>query len=141
MNRLLIDNLNINSIANKLEQLKLFVQGKANILVIMETKLNSTFSSSQLLIEGYSEPYHFDRNRNGSGVLIYVREEIGSKILTEHKKLPTDIEGIFVELNLTKYMWFFGSYHPPSQSDEYFFNHFNNDLDIYSKFYDKCMLV
>ena len=134
MNRLLIDNLNINSITNKFEQLKLFVQGKVNILVIMETKLDSTFSTSQLLIESYSEPYHFDRNRNGSGVLIYVREDIASKILTEHKKLPPDIEGIFVELNLRKYKWFFGSYHPPSQSDEYFFNHVN--LDIYSKCYD-----
>ena len=35
----------------------------------------------------------------------------------------------------------FGSYHPPSQSDEYFFNHVKNILDIYSKFYDKYMLV
>ena len=35
----------------------------------------------------------------------------------------------------------FGSYHPPSQSDEYFFNHVKNAPDIYSKFYDKYMLV
>ena len=33
------------------------------------------------------------------------------------------------------------SYHPPSQSDEYFFNHLQNGLDIYKKFYDKYMLV
>ena len=35
----------------------------------------------------------------------------------------------------------FRSYHPPSQSDEYFFNHAKNGLDIYSKFYDKYMLA
>ena len=29
----------------------------------------------------------------------------------------------------------------PSQSDEYFFNHIKNGLDIYSKFHDKYMLV
>ena len=53
------------------------------------------------MIDGYSEPYRFDRNRNGGGVLIYIREDIPSKLLADHK-LPHDIEGIFVELNLRK---------------------------------------
>ena len=39
---------------------------------------------------------------------------------------------IFVELNLRKNKWLlFGSYHLPSQSDEYFFSHVKNGLDIY----------
>ena len=119
MNRLLIGNLNINSISNKFDQLKLLLRGKVDILVITETKLDSTFPTSQFLI-GYSEPYCFDRNSNGGGVLIYVREDIPSKPLTD-LKLPHDIEGIFVELNLRKNKWLlFGSYHPPSQSDDYF---------------------
>ena len=110
------------------------------LLVVTETKLDSTFPTSQFLI-GYSEPYRFDGNRNGGGVLIYVREDIPSKPLTDHK-LPRDIGGIFVELNLRKNKWLlFGSYHPPSQSDEYFFNHVKNGLDIYRKFDDKYMLV
>ena len=37
MNRLLIGNLNTNSISNKYDQLKLFVGGKVDILVITET--------------------------------------------------------------------------------------------------------
>ena len=81
----------------------------------METKLGSTLPTSQFLIEGYSEPYRFDGNRNGGGVLIYVREDIPNKPLTDHK-LPHDIEGIFVESSLRKDKWLlFGSYHPPSQ--------------------------
>ena len=117
MNRLLIDNLSINSISNNFDQLKFLVQGKVDIHVITETKLNSTFPTSQILIEGYNEPYRFDRNRNGVDVLIYVRKDIPSKPLTDHK-LSHDIEGIFVELNLRKNKWLlFGSYHPPSQSD------------------------
>ena len=107
MNRLLIGNLNINSISNKFDQLKLLVRGKVDSLVITETKLDSTFPTSQFLIEGYSEPYRFDRNRNGGGVLIYVREDIPSKPLTDHK-LSHDIEGIFVELNLRKNKWLLG---------------------------------
>ena len=65
MNDLLISNLDINSISNKLDQLKSFAQDKVGIFVITETKLDSTFPTSKFLIEGYSEPYCFDRNRNG----------------------------------------------------------------------------
>ena len=43
VNRLIIGNLNINSISNKFDQLKLFVQGKVDILIVTETKLDSTF--------------------------------------------------------------------------------------------------
>ena len=65
VNRLIIGNLNINSISNKFDQLKLFVQGKVDILVVTEPKLDSTFPISQFVIDGYSESYRFDRNRNG----------------------------------------------------------------------------
>ena len=57
-------------------------------------------------------PYRFDRNRNGGGVIIYVREGISSKILEKHK-LPQDVEGMFVELNFRKIKWLLsGTYRP-----------------------------
>ena len=62
---------------------------EARLIFLSLRKL--TFPTSQFLIEGYSEPYRFDRSRNGGGVLIYVREDIPSKPLTGHK-LPHDIE-------------------------------------------------
>ena len=65
MNRLIIGYLNINSISNKFDQLKLFVQGKVDILIVTETKLDSTFPTSPFAIDGCCEPYRFDRNRNG----------------------------------------------------------------------------
>ena len=43
VNRIIIGNLNINSISNKFDQLKLFVQGKVDILIVTETKLDSIF--------------------------------------------------------------------------------------------------
>lgn len=39
-NKLIIANLNVNSLPNKFEQLKVLVEGKVDILVIMETKLD-----------------------------------------------------------------------------------------------------
>ena len=55
-----------------------------------------------------SEPDRFDRNRNRSGILIFIGEDIPSQLLADHK-LPHDTEGIFVELNLRKKSgYFFG---------------------------------
>ena len=51
------------------------------ILIITETKLGDTCLISQFHIDGYSMLYRLDRNRNGGGVIIYVREDIPSKIL------------------------------------------------------------
>ena len=78
-NRLVIGNLNINSIARKFDQLKAIIQGHVDILIVVETKLDSTYPTSQFLIDGYSKPYRLDRNRNGGGILIYVREDIPTK--------------------------------------------------------------
>ena len=72
--RLVIGNLNINSISNKFENLKVIIQGKIDVLVLTETKTDLTFPSNRLAIQGYSKHYRFHRNRNGAGVFIYVPE-------------------------------------------------------------------
>ena len=89
MNRLIIGYLNINSISNKLYQIKLFAQGKVDILIVTETKLDPTFPTSQFVIDDYSEPYRFDGNINGGGVLIYIREDKLTKLLADHKLVTT----------------------------------------------------
>ena len=107
------------------------------MLIVTETELDSTFPSSQFMIYGYSEPYPFDRNRNGSGVLIYIQEKIPSKLLGD-RNLPHDIEGIFAELNLRKKeVITFWSYHAPNQSDEYFLNRVKKCVDMHNKFYER----
>ena len=81
-------------------------------------------------------PYRQDRNRNGGGIMIYIRDDIPSKLLTKHV-FSDDIEGLFVELNFRKSKWLLmGAYHFPSQSDSYFFEHLDKALDIYS---NPCM--
>ena len=111
--------------------MKLSVIANIDILVITETKLDETFSTAHLMIDGFSKPYRRDRNGNGGGVLIYIREDIPSRELNIHTS-HYDIEGIFVELNFRKSKWLlFGSYHPPSQSDEYYLNKVSSSLDIY----------
>ena len=67
-NKIIIGNLNINSLPNKFEQLKDIVMQPIDILVLTETKLDDTFPAAQVLVNGFSEPYRLDRNRKGEGL-------------------------------------------------------------------------
>ena len=141
LHRVIIATLNVASLPNKFDQLKLTIGNNIDVLVLTETKLDDSFPTSQFVLDGYSIPYRRDRDRNGGGILIYVREDIPSKILTRHT-FPDDIEGLFVELNLKNVKWLlFGTYHPPRQSDKYYFNNITNALDLYLERYDKFVLT
>ena len=74
------------------------------MLTVTESKLDSSFTATQFLIDGYSKPFRFDRNRNA--VLLYVREDIACREL-KSDKLPSDIDRIFNKLNLRKAKWLF----------------------------------
>ena len=81
-----------------------------------------------------------DRNRNGGGVLIFVREDIPTKELSF--VFPEDIEGILIEINLRKSkLLLCGCYHPHKQSNDYFLHHLGNALDKFSKTYSNFLLV
>ena len=112
MNKVIIGNTNTNSLPAKFAQVKKVILKNADILVITETRLDDTFPLGLFYVEGFTMYYRFDRNRNGRGVILYVRKDIPSKILEKHK-LPQDVEGMFVELNFRKIKWLlFGAYNP-----------------------------
>ena len=60
--RLIFGNLNINSINSKFDQMKFLLQGKVDILVLTETKLDNSFPTNKFLIESYLKPFRSDRN-------------------------------------------------------------------------------
>ena len=74
-NRLVIGNLNINSISNKFDNLKLIIQGKIGILVITETKADSTFPLNQFAMQGYLKPFGLIEIEM-EVVLLYLLEKI-----------------------------------------------------------------
>ena len=65
--------------------------------MISETKIDASFPIDQILLNSYSTPFRLDRNAHGGGILLYVQEDIPSKLLLVEKNL---IEGFFVEINL-----------------------------------------
>ena len=98
-NRLVLAHININSIRTKFDILVQQITNNVDILMISETKLDKSFPESQFLIPGYSSPYRFDRNCRGGGIMLYVRENIPSKLLSIENQ---PIEGLYIEKNLRK---------------------------------------
>ena len=105
INRLIFAQLNINSLWNKFESLQHVINNNTDVLLISETKIDSSFLSVQFHLEGYAAPYRLDRNTNGRSILLYITEDIPSKLLNS----DSSIEGFFVEIRLMKKIWLFCS--------------------------------
>ena len=78
--------------------------------MISETKLDDTFPVDQFVLEGFSKPFRVDRNKNGGGILLFVREDIPARLISMEK---AHIESVFMELNLRKKNWIVNVSHNP----------------------------
>ena len=140
-NRVIVSHFNVNSFAGKFDAINTIIPGKVDVIIFSETKLHNSYSSSQFLIKGFTNPFRQDHNCHGGGIMIYVREDIPCKVLKLHSS-PSDIEGIFVELNFREVEWLlFGTYHPPNQNNKYVFENLGTALDVYIGKYDKFLLA
>ena len=141
LNRLVIGHLNINSLRNKFESLKLLLRDNIDILVITESKLDDTFTLQQFAIEGYALPYRLDKNSMSGGVVIYVREDIPCKEIT-HLTDTNNIEGIFLEINLRKSKWLlFGGYNHNKSNIDSFLGKLGPTLDQCMCKFDNFLLL
>ena len=71
-----------------------------DILLISETKIDSSFPTAQFQIEGYTA-YRLDRNANGGGILLYIRENMPSTLLNS----DISIESFSIEITIRKKKW------------------------------------
>ena len=82
-----------------------------------------------------------DRNTNGIGIALYVREDIPSRQISfknDHK----DIEHFFVEINLREKMWLIlCSYYLQLQFIDKHLTHIGKGLDCLSSKYDDYLLM
>ena len=58
--------------------------------------LDDSTPVAQFCIDGFSTPCRLDRNRNEGRIIIYVLEDITSKMLTKHK-FPDGMEMLFIQ--------------------------------------------
>ena len=78
--KIIVAHLNIISLRNKFYSLITQITGSINILMISETKLDENFPIGQFIIEGFGVPYRVDQDGNGGGIILFVREDIPSKL-------------------------------------------------------------
>ena len=55
-----------------------------DILMITKTKLGDSFPASQFSIQDFWTPFRVDRNKNGGGILLYIRSNIISTKLNKY---------------------------------------------------------
>ena len=96
-----IIHLNINSIQNKCEELKKLNDAlKAHILIISETKIDSSYPNSQFNLNG-CHMYRKDRVNGGGGLIVYFFSVIPSKKLKLQRAYKT-LEAIAVQSRIER---------------------------------------
>ena len=119
--KIIIGHLNVNSLRNKFDALESIIKVNIDIFVVSETKLDESFPMCQFEIDGFSTPFRIERNKEGGGIIIYIRSDIPCKMLKT--QLPKDIEGSFIELNLRSKKWLlFSGYNPRKELITKFLN-------------------
>ena len=91
VNRLVIGHPNINLLRNKSDGFKLLVKNCLEVFMICETKSDETFPVGQFLMDRFTPSYRMDKNTNGGGIALYVREDIWSRQIS-FKNDDKDIE-------------------------------------------------
>ena len=111
----------------------MIVKKNRDILVIIETKIDDTFPSSQFEIDVFNMSFRLGRDVSGGDILIYVKENIPCKLLNNHG-LITNFEGIFFEINLGRNKWLiFGGYNPKKENIEHFFGYIIKQIKYKSR--------
>ena len=106
--------------------------------MISETKIDNSFPTMQFRIEGYCI-YRLDRNEYAGDTLVYVREDIPSKLIPMQS---SSIEGFFIELNLRCKKWLLScscNSHRSLISEH--LSLIGKDLDPLSANYDKIVFM
>ena len=136
-NRSIIAQLNINSLRYKFDSLVEILRSNVDILLISETKIDSSFPTAKFKIEGYTT-YRLDRILNGGGILLYVREDIPSTLLNTELL----IEGFCIEINIRKKKWLLVcTYNPNKKLIANHLKEIGKNLDNYSSKYDSFVLL
>ena len=135
--QIIIGHLNVNSIRNKFDKMKPMLLDDIDIFMVTETKLDDSYSVSQFNVEGFSTPFRLDRNKNGRGIILYIRSYVIALKLTSFS-FPNDIEAFFIEINLKGNKWLICcSYNPNRTFTSNHLDHIATRINTYLKKFKK----
>ena len=100
-NNVIFSYLNINSITNKFDNLKLIIGEHVDIFCVAETKIDNSFPTAQFSWPGYHKPNRLDILDRRGGLLVYIKSHLPFRRLKNYI-MPKIIQIIPFELNLRK---------------------------------------
>ena len=111
------------------------------MLLLLEAKPDDSFLIAQSALKGFCQPYRLDRSSNDGRILLYVRDDIPSRLLTDYKT-KDNLELLFVEVNIRKRKWLLGcSYNPHKNNISNHLQHLNKGLDVYLRSYGNILIM
>ena len=141
LNGVIISQININSTRNKIELLSEAVLGTIDILMVSKTKIDMSFLTSQFVIQSFAAPFRLDRLNTGGGILVYVRDDIPSKLLNI-SFVSYEIECLAIEINLRKTKWLLiCSYNPHKNNISNHLMNLSKIIDRNSSRYNKYLSI
>ena len=130
--KLIFAHLNVNSIRYKMQEVAMILQS-VDILGLTETKLDSSFPTSQFKIENFVI-YRNDRNCHGGGVMFFENNAIPSRIRNDLCSAITQVESLVLEIIIkSEKIFVILLYKPPKAND-------SSLASVISETLDKCML-
>ena len=137
---LFFGHLNVSSVSNKFEALEFLIKDKFDVLLVRESKLDSSFPEAQFKIPGY-RIFRQDRNKYGSGTMFYINQNIPCKKIETVQSTPS-IEILTLEINLGKgKVLIFLTCKPPNISNSSFLNELYNAITFYSTLFKNCVFL
>ena len=89
---LLCGYLNINSLRNKIHDLRLIIHDvPIDYFVISETKLDNSFTNAQLTINNYEKKARRDRDKHGGGLIEFVWKSLICKRLRKYESFNIEV--------------------------------------------------
>ena len=82
--------------------------------MVSEMKLNDSFPEGQFLMNGFYSPFRFDRNRNGGGIMLHLRQDTPKNCFKSRFPLW---ESFFIEITLYKKKWLINCSYNPHKSN------------------------
>lgn len=132
-----MSHLNISSLRNKFESLKLIISPIFDISLVLEAKIDESFPNNQFSINEY-RVFRRDKNCFGGGLCLYFKVNITSKQLNLH----TETEAIYLEVNIRRgECLIVGLFKPPNQKNTSFLEQISKLHSIYLDSYENITLL
>ena len=95
----IFEHLNLSSLQNKFFSISELIEGKVDIFLINQSKVDESFTSNQFAMSGYKF-IRRDRNKFGGGIAFYITDQLTSLIIAI--KISSDIEILTIEITISE---------------------------------------